>query len=52
MPAKSFKTKIIPMGNAHWACIRIPSNVEREFGIRARVAKTLTAFSEKKTSKG
>jgi predicted patatin/cPLA2 family phospholipase len=35
---KSFKTRIVPMGNAHWACIRIPFSVEKEFGSKARVA--------------
>jgi hypothetical protein len=35
---KSFKARIVPMGNAHWACIRIPFSVEQEFGSKARVA--------------
>ena len=35
---KSFKPRIVPMGNAHWACIRIPFSVEQEFGSKARVA--------------
>jgi hypothetical protein len=35
---KSFKATIVPMGNAHWACIRVPFNVEQEFASKARVA--------------
>jgi len=38
MPVKKFKAKIVPMGNEHWSCIRIPFSVEREFGSKARVA--------------
>ena len=35
---KSFKARVVPMGNAHWACIKAPFNVEQEFGSKARVA--------------
>ena len=38
MPMKKFKAKIVPMGDDHWSCIRIPLNVEQEFGSKARVA--------------
>ena len=34
---KSFKTRVIPMGNEHWSCIRITFSVEQEFGSKARV---------------
>jgi hypothetical protein len=36
--ARQFKVKIVPMGNEHWSCIKIPFNVEQAFGSRARVA--------------
>ena len=35
---RQFKVKIVPMGNEHWSCIRIPFKVEQEFGSKARVA--------------
>jgi hypothetical protein len=38
MPVKTFKAKIVPMADAHWACIVIPLDVGREFGTRARIA--------------
>src|SRR5512143_304143 len=46
MPTKKFRTKIVPMGNEHWSCIRIPFAVEPAFGSKARIAVkgTLNGF--------
>jgi len=38
MPVKNFRARIVPMGDAHWSCIRMPFNVMQEFGSKARVA--------------
>jgi hypothetical protein len=45
MPMKKFKAKIVPMGDDHWSCIRIPFNVEQEFGSKARVAEAKRGLS-------